>query len=68
MKNKKTIKLKKAVREAINSRNTIERMGKNVNMHNPYSTAYLNWCANHTMRLAQKAHPLMPYYLATRKI
>lgn len=60
--------LKKRVRQSIVARNTIEKMGNAVNYKNPLGRKYLNRLAFDVMNLAKKTHPLMPYYLATRKV
>ena len=60
--------LKKRIREVIVARNTIEKMGKAVHYKNPAGMKYLNRMALEVMTLAKKCHPLMPYYIITRKV
>lgn len=64
----KTNALRKRIRDAIVARNTLENMAKSTHSRNVFGQQYLNRLAIDVMKVARRAHPLMPYYLATRRV
>lgn len=60
--------LKQKVREVTSARNTLVRMGKANHYKNPVGREHLNSLAMDVMDMAKEAHPLLPYYIVTKRI
>jgi len=64
----KELTLKKRIRQVIVARNTVEAMAKGKGYRSPFGKKYINEMAGEVINLAERTHPLLPYYLITRTI